>query len=46
MESTKLHFASALTAEGWKDDVTVTVEGDGPEQTVSVQVALAETQEG
>lgn len=27
-------------------DVTVTVEGDGPEQTVSVQVALAETQEG
>lgn len=29
MESTKLHFASALTAQGWKDNVTVTVDAAG-----------------
>lgn len=29
MESRKLHFASALTADGWQSDVTVTVGADG-----------------
>ena len=29
MESRKLHFASALTPEGWQQDVTVTVGADG-----------------
>src|SRR5260221_5742307 len=29
MESRKLHFASALTPGGWKEDVTVTVDGGG-----------------
>ena len=29
MQSTKLHFASALTAEGWRENVTVTVDEGG-----------------
>ncbi len=29
MESTKFHFASALTSEGWRDDVTVAVDAAG-----------------
>jgi len=29
MQSTKLHFASALTAEGWREDVTVSVDAAG-----------------
>ncbi len=29
MKSTNLHFASALTSEGWKDDVTVEVDSQG-----------------
>jgi formimidoylglutamate deiminase len=29
MQSTKLHFSSALTPDGWRDGVTVTVGSDG-----------------
>ncbi len=29
MESTKLHFSSALTPQGWQDDVTVCVDAHG-----------------
>lgn len=29
MQSTKFHFSSALTAQGWQDDVTVSVDGHG-----------------
>ena len=29
MQSTKLHFASALTAEGWQENVTLTVDDGG-----------------
>lgn len=29
MQSTKLHFASALTAGGWREDVTVVLAADG-----------------
>ena len=29
MQSTKLHFASALTAEGWQENVTLTVDAGG-----------------
>ena len=29
MESRKFHFASALTVEGWRDDVTVDVDAAG-----------------
>ena len=29
MESGKFHFASALTSDGWRDDVTVAVDATG-----------------
>ena len=35
MESTKLHFASALTDGGWLDDVTVAVDGHGMIESVA-----------
>jgi formimidoylglutamate deiminase len=34
MQSTKYHFASALTAEGWREDVTVAVSPDGMIESV------------
>ncbi|WP_421693419.1 formimidoylglutamate deiminase [Aestuariivirga sp.] len=41
MQSTKLHFAQALTPDGWREGVTVTVGLDGMIETV-VQAASGE----
>ena len=35
MESTNFHFSSALTPQGWKDDVTVAVGADGMVMSVT-----------
>lgn len=34
MKSTKFHFSSALTAQGWQNDVTVTADAHGSIATI------------
>jgi len=46
MKSTKLHFSSALTSQGWQDDVTVTVDADGMIAAVSSGEAAPATVRG
>ena len=35
MQSTKFHFSSALTPQGWQDDMTVTISADGLIESVA-----------